>query len=47
MATILIVEDDRNLRLLTKARLEGLYTVASAERRFAHSGQEACCRKEA
>lgn len=30
MATILIVEDDRNLRLLTTARLEGLYTVASA-----------------
>ena len=30
MATILIVEDDRNMRLLTAARLEGLYTVATA-----------------
>ena len=30
MATVLIVEDDRNLRLLTTARLEGLYNVASA-----------------
>ncbi len=30
MATILIVEDDRNMRLLTKARLEDLYTVVTA-----------------
>jgi len=30
MATILIVEDDRNMRLLTAARLEDLYTVVSA-----------------
>ena len=30
MATILIVEDDRNMRLLTAARLEDLYTVICA-----------------
>lgn len=30
MATILIVEDDRNMRLLTQARLGGLYTVLTA-----------------
>ncbi len=30
MATILIVEDDRNMRLLTSARLSDLYTVVSA-----------------
>ncbi len=30
MATILIVEDDRNMRLLTSARLVDLYTVVSA-----------------
>lgn len=30
MATILIVEDDRNMRLLTAARLEDLYTVVCA-----------------
>lgn len=30
MATILIVEDDRNMRLLTSARLADLYTVVSA-----------------
>ncbi len=30
MATILIVEDDRNMRLLTKARLADLYTVVTA-----------------
>ncbi len=30
MATILIVEDDRNMRLLTKARLADIYTVVTA-----------------
>lgn len=30
MATILIVEDDRNMRLLTSARLSGRYTVMTA-----------------
>lgn len=30
MATILIVEDDRNMRLLTSARLADLYTVVTA-----------------
>ena len=30
MATILVVEDDRNMRLLTAARLGDLYTVISA-----------------
>lgn len=30
MATVLIVEDDRNMRLLTAARLSGLYTVICA-----------------
>jgi DNA-binding response OmpR family regulator len=30
MATILVVEDDRNLRLLTAARLEDQYTVVCA-----------------
>ncbi len=30
MATILIVEDDRNMRLLTSARLEDLYMVITA-----------------
>lgn len=30
MATILIVEDDRNMRLLTKARLVDYYTVVSS-----------------
>lgn len=30
MATILIVEDDRNMRLLTQARLGDLYTVIAA-----------------
>ena len=30
MATILIVEDDRNMRLLTEARLVDHYTVATA-----------------
>ena len=30
MATILIVEDDRNMRLLTSARLSDLYTVITA-----------------
>ncbi len=30
MATILIAEDDRNMRLLTTARLGGLYTIATA-----------------
>ncbi len=30
MATILIAEDDRNMRLLTAARLEDLYTVVTA-----------------
>lgn len=30
MANILIVDDDRNMRLLTKARLGDLYTVATA-----------------
>lgn len=30
MATILVVEDDRNMRLLTAARLEDLYTVVCA-----------------
>lgn len=30
MATILIVDDDRNMRLLTSARLENLYTVVTA-----------------
>lgn len=30
MATILIVEDDRNMRLLTSARLSNTYTVLSA-----------------
>ena len=30
MATILIVEDDRNMRLLTSARLADLYTVISS-----------------
>ena len=31
MATILILEDDRNMRLLTAARLEDQYTVVTAE----------------
>ena len=31
MATILVVEDDRNMRLLTAARLEDQYTVVTAE----------------
>lgn len=31
MATILVVEDDRNMRLLTAARLEDRYTVVCAE----------------
>jgi len=31
MATILVVEDDRNMRLLTAARLEDLYTVICAD----------------
>lgn len=31
MATILVVEDDRNMRLLTAARLEDQYTVICAE----------------
>jgi CheY-like chemotaxis protein len=30
MAEILIVEDDRSMRLLTAARLNDLYTVVSA-----------------
>lgn len=30
MAKILVVEDDRNMRLLTAARLEDMYTVVSA-----------------
>lgn len=30
MATILVVEDDRNMRLLTVARLEDMYTVVCA-----------------
>ncbi len=30
MATILVVEDDRNMRLLTSARLADLYTVVRA-----------------
>lgn len=30
MATILVVEDDRNMRLLTAARLEDMYTVVCA-----------------
>ena len=30
MATILVVEDDRNMRLLTSARLGDLYTVITA-----------------
>lgn len=30
MATILIVDDDRNMRLLTSARLENIYTVVTA-----------------
>lgn len=30
MATILVVEDDRNMRLLTSARLKDLYTVRTA-----------------
>lgn len=30
MATILIVDDDRNMRLLTSARLENTYTVVTA-----------------
>ena len=30
MATILVVEDDRNMRLLTAARLEDQYTVVTA-----------------
>jgi DNA-binding response OmpR family regulator len=30
MATILIVDDDRNMRLLTAARLDSTYTVMSA-----------------
>ena len=30
MATILVVEDDRNMRLLTTARLDNVYTVVSA-----------------
>ena len=31
MATILVVEDDRNMRLLTAARLEDMYTVICAD----------------
>lgn len=31
MATVLIVDDDRNMRLLTAARLDHLYTVISAK----------------
>ena len=30
MATILIVDDERNMRLLTAARLDGLYNVLTA-----------------
>mgnify|MGYP003310689927 FL=1 len=30
MAKILVVEDDRNMRLLTAARLEDMYTVVCA-----------------
>ncbi len=36
MATILIVDDERNMRLLTAARLDGLYNVITAS-----DGQEA------
>ena len=30
MATVLIVDDERNMRLLTAARLDGLYNVITA-----------------